>query len=521
MRLSSQVIKSSYSVIEKKQVLFHTMRNRSNQSISEETLDPRDWEEFRLLGHRMLDDMIDYLKNIRFRKTCFPSKEVIDKICVPLSQEGEGEERVYEVFQQIILPHMLHITSPKFWGVVAGTGSPYGMLAEMLRATTNGAQEFSFAELYVHKQVITWIKEMLEFPKEAGGVLVSGGSEANFTGLAVARNAKAVFDVKAKGVQGLSRRLTLYCSDEAHHCLERSVELLGLGNEALRRVPTDDDCRIRIDALAHAIEEDRLQHNNPFCIIGCAGTVNSGAFDNLNALADLARKENMWFHVDGAFGAWVKVSRTHKHLADGLERADSLAVDLHKWMNMPYGIGCTLVKDRLAHYSTFVYGHEAEYLKSAFDLNEDQLANPHNLALPLSRSFSSLKAYMLLRAHGKRKYSNLIQQNINQTRFLAELIEKDPEMEITAPVVSNIVCFRYKPNKLNEAELEELNKKILDDINKKAFLMISDTTIKGRYMLRACNVNNRSKKEDILSIVEEVKKAGEENLLQMHDAGER
>ncbi|GAH81349.1 unnamed protein product, partial [marine sediment metagenome] len=254
-------------------------------------------------------------------------------------------------------------------------------------------------------------------------------------------------DTKAKGVQALSRKMTIYCSDETHHCLERSVEILGLGNEALRWIPTDDDCRIRIDALKRAIEDDKKQNKHPFCIIGCAGTVNSGAFDELNALADLAKKENMWFHVDGAFGAWVKISKTHRHLADGMERADSIAIDLHKWMNMPYGIGCTLVKDRFAHYSTFVYGHEAKYLKSAFDQLKDQIINPHNLALPLSRDFTSLKAYMLLRAYGKNKYSNLVQQNIDQTNYLGELIRKEPNMEITAPVVSNIVCFRYKPKR--------------------------------------------------------------------------
>jgi glutamate/tyrosine decarboxylase-like PLP-dependent enzyme len=430
--------------------------------------------------------------------------------------EGEGEEKVYEVFKQSILPHMLHVTTPRFWGVVAGTGSPYGMLTEMLRAATNGAQEFSFAEFYVQKQVINWIKELLGLPQEAGGVLVSGGSEANFTGLAVARNAKAESDVKAKGVQGLRRRLKLYCSEEAHHCLERSVELLGLGNQALVRIPTDDNCRIKIDTLAEVIRKDRLQKEHPFCIIGCAGTVNSGAFDDLKVLADLAQKENMWFHVDGAFGAWVRLSRTHTHLADGLERADSIAVDLHKWMNMPYGLGCTIVKDRVAHYRTFVYGHEAEYLKSAFDLSEDHLANPHNLALPLSRSFSSLKAYMLLRAHGKKKYSSLIQQNLDQTEFLAELIEKDPELETTAPIISNIVCFRYMSSGLNENQLEALNRKILDDLNKTAFLMISDTTIKGKYMLRACNVNNRSQRQDLLFIVNEVKKAGKKNLHEMN-----
>jgi len=489
--------------------------NDSQRSSPEETLDPKDWRKFRALSHQMIDDMLDYLQNIRSKSTHFPTKEAIEEICVHLSQEGEGEEKVYEVFQRSILPYTLNIVTPRFWGLVAGTGSPYGMLAELLRAGMNGAQEFSFAEAHVNTQVNNWIKEMLGFPEEAGCVLVSGGSEANFTALAVARNATAEMDVKAKGVQGLSRKMTIYCGDETHHCLERSVELLGLGNEALRRIPTDSDCRINLDALKQAIEEDRRQNCHPFCIIGCAGTTNTGAFDDLNALADIAQEEGMWFHVDGAFGAWVKISSTHKHLVYGMERADSLAVDLHKWMNMPYAIGCTIVKDRLAHFRTFVYGHDAEYLRSAFGISEDQLSNPHNLALPLSRNFSSLKAYMLLRAYGKKKYGTLVQQNLDQTKYLAEIVEQDSELELTAPVVSNVVCFRYRPVGLNEAVLERLNRKILDDLNQKAFLMISDTTVKGKYMLRACNVNHRTKKQDLSFLVNEVKRVGKENLLSM------
>ena len=488
------------------------MKRETEDVTHEETLDPEDWESTRRLGHKMLDDMLTYLQNIRSEPSGFLTQKAIEEICVPLTQEGE--ERVYEVFRRSILPYTLPLTRPRFWGVVAGTGSPYGMLAEMLRTGMNGAQEAFFAESYVHKQVINWIKEILEFPEEAGGVLVSGGSEANFTGLAVARNAKAEVDIKAKGVQGISRKMTLYCGDETHHCLERSVELLGLGNEALRWIPTDDDCRIRLEKLKKAIKEDRKRNRHPFCIIGCAGTVNSGAFDDLNALADLAEKENMWFHVDGAFGAWVKISKTLRHLADGMERADSLAVDLHKWMYMPYGIGCTLVKDRLAHYSTFVYGHEAKYLKSAFDELRDQITNPHNLALQLSRNFTSLKAYMLLRAYGKNKYSSLIQQNIEQTNYLAELIRKEPDMEITAPVVSNIVCFRYKPKGRTEPELDQLNKMIYSDLNQRSFWMVSDTTIKGRYTLRACNVNHRSKKQDFDFLIDEVEKTGEKAVAQ-------
>ena len=479
-------------------------------SLNEETLDPSRWDKQRALGHRMLDDMFDYIENIRSYPTLLPTKEAIEDIHTPLSEEGEGEEGVYEVFKRSILPHTAILTTPRLWGAVVGQGSTYGMLAEMLRAGMNGAQEFSFAESHVNNQVIRWIKELLEFPQDVGGVLVSGGSEANFTGLAVARNAKADSDVKVKGVQGISRRMTLYCGDETHLCLDRSVELLGLGNEALRRIPTDDACRIRIDSLEAAIKQDRERGYHPFCIIGCAGTVNTGAFDDLSTLADLAKREDMWFHVDGAFGAWVKLSRTHRHLADGMERADSLAVDLHKWMNMPYGIGCTLVQDRRAHFSTFAYGHEAEYLRSAFDLSEDKLTNPHNLALPLSRNFSSLKAYMLLRAYGKEKYRSLVQKNLDQTRYLAELVEKDPELELTAPVTSNVVSFRYRPAGLDEDELETLNRRILEEIDKTAFWMISDTIVKGGYMLRACNVNHRTATEDMTYLADRVKMTGQE-----------
>ncbi len=488
------------------------MKVSTENGFTEETLDPADWKMFRALGHQMLDSIFDYIENIRNQRTLPLTPTVTNEICCPLSEEGEGEEKVFEIYQRSILPYTLAIASPKLWGAVVGQGSPFGVLAEMLRAGINGAQEFSFAEAKVNLQVIEWIKELLGFPKEAGGVLTCGGSEANFTGLAVARNAKAAVQVKEDGVQGLAQKMVLYCGDETHRCLERSVELLGLGNKALRSISTDANCKIRIDLLEDAIKKDRQDGYHPFCIIGCAGTTNTGSFDNLNELADLAETEDMWFHIDGAFGAWVKISHTHQHLVNGMERADSLAVDFHKWMNMPYNVGCTLVKDRRAHFSTFAYGHEAEYIKSAFELSEDQLSNPHNLALPLSRNFSSLKVYMLLRAYGKNKYRRLIQQNLDQIQYLAELIKADTELELTASVESNVVCFRFRPQGLSEVETEIINKKIMDDINKNSFWMISDTTVKGKYMLRACNVNHRTKREDLDFLVNHVKRLGHKNL---------
>ena len=479
------------------------------RELKEETLDPEDWDELRALGHRMLDDMMTRLQTIREHQFNWPSKEDINSVLAPLTSEGEGEEKVYEVFRDHIMNQSIAQIKPIFWGVVAGTGSPYGMLAEMLATGVNKATEqIPGINGYTHKQVIDWIKEMLDYPPEAGGVLVGGGSEANFTGLAVARNTKAKKDMKTGGVYGQPEKMTLYGSEEIHHCTERSVELLGLGNEALRRLPTNDDCTIRILALKKAISEDKAKGMHPFCIIGNAGTVNTGAFDDLKALRRIADEENMWLHVDGAFGAWVKLSETHRHLAEGIELADSLAVDLHKWMYMPYGIGCTLVKDRRAHYSTFVYGHEAEYLRSGMELPPDVLCSPHNLSLQLSRNNTSLKAYMLLRAYGRNKYSRLVQQNLDQIRYLADLIEKEPNMELTAPVISNIACFRYNPGGLDEEQIEKLNKIIAQELWKINFWMVSDTRIKGRYMLRACNVNHRSRREDFDFLVGEVKKIG-------------
>jgi glutamate/tyrosine decarboxylase-like PLP-dependent enzyme len=485
------------------------------EHLTESALDPENWERMKALGHKMLDDMMAYLQNIRSQPFNMPTEEAIKGICTPLTLEGEGEEKVYDVFLKHILPYAGINKSPRFWGFVIGTGSPYGMLAELLKGGVNSAAEGIESGGYVHRQVIDWLKEMLGYPMEAGGVLVSGGSEANFTGLAVARNTKSEVDIKSNGIQSVPRKMTLYVSEQGHESLERSVELLGFGNEALRWIPTNDEYQIRLDILKETIDGDRRRGCHPFCVIGCAGTTNSGAFDDLNALADLCVEEDLWFHIDGAFGAWVKLSDTHRHLADGIERADSIAVDLHKWMYMPYSVGCTLIKDKLAHYSTFVYGHEAKYLKAGMDNVKDPLSNPHDLALQLSRGFPSLKAYMLLRAYGKNKYSRLIQQNIDQINYLAELIDKEPEMEITAPVASNVVCFRFKPNALTEEELEKLNMMIHRDLDQISFWMISDTTIRGRYMLRVCNVNHRSQRKDFEYLVEKVKEIGARNLPQV------
>jgi len=481
----------------------------------EESLDPESWREFKELGYRMIDDIVHSLRNDAGYKYVFPSKETVDGICQPLSEEGEGEQAAYEAFRRYIEPYSMGkwFIRSNFWGWVVGSGTPFGTLAQMLMAHMIGSGEAMGADVHVHKQTVNWIKEMLDFPSTAGGVIVNGGSEANFTGLAAARNAKAEVDMKVKGVQDVPRKMTCYVSDEGHHCLERSVELIGLGNENLRWVKTNDDYSVDMGSLRKAISDDRRAGCHPFCVIGNAGTVNTGAFDDFNALADLADRQDMWLHVDGAFGAWVKLSRTHRHLVDGMERADSLGVDLHKWMNMPYGIGCTIVRDPLTLYSAFVYGHDAEYLKTSQDLIGelgDKLDDATMLSLALSRGYSSLKAYMLLRAYGRGKYSRLVQQNLDQIKYFAGVLEEDPLFEVTAPVASNIVCFRYKPHGYSDSRIEELNKDIRDALWADHFGVVSDTVAKGVFSLRACNVSYRSRRKDFDLLVDKMKRIGAE-----------
>lgn len=469
----------------------------------EQTLDPQNWAELRQLGHEMLDDMFAFLQTVRERPAWQPvPAEVHKNLSGPLPIEAQGAEQAYEDFKNNVLPYPIAI-HPRFWAWVCGTGSPGGMLAEMLAAGMNssphGADQSS---VYVELQVLSWLKEALGYPMEASGLLVGGGSMANFVGLAVARDAKAGWDVKKEGLCGAYSPLTMYCSTQTHSSLQKAVEALGLGSKGLRYIEVDNQFRIRIEALKAAVKTDREAGRVPVCVVGNAGTVNSGAIDDLAALAEFCRAENLWFHVDGAFGAVAAITPALRPLLRGMELADSLALDLHKWMYMPYDVGCALVRWPENHRHTF--GYEAPYLESQGRGLSDGPIAFSQYGLELSRQFRALKVWFCLKQNGLKKYQALVEQNVAQAKYLAELIDNDSRLELLAPVPMNIVCFRFNGGDHDETQLNGINKEVLLRLQESGIAAPSSTLINGKFAIRVAICNHRSRREDFEVLAREV-----------------
>jgi aromatic-L-amino-acid decarboxylase len=480
-----------------------------SQPETEETLDPDSWDEMRGLGHRMLDDMMDYLSSVRERPVWQPvPAEVKSRFSLPLPLEPSGLESVYEDFKHQILPYPTGNIHPRFWGWVMGTGTPLAMLAEMLAAGMNSwVGGFDQSATLVEEQVLSWLKEVLGFPEESSGVLTSGCTVANIIGLTVARHAKASFDVRKQGLQNHDHApMVVYCSSEAHSWAQKAVELLGLGDESLRRVLVDSSFRIEISALRAAIRSDRKDGKAPFCVIGTAGTVNTGAVDPLRELAALCREEQLWFHIDGAFGALARLSPKGRNKITGLDLADSIAFDLHKWMYMPFEAGCVLVRDREAHRNAFAL--TPNYLSPQGRGLAPQAPEFADRGIDLARNFKALKIWFSIRTHGTLKFGRLIEQNIEQAHYLAALIEKEPHLELLAPVELNVVCFRFNRGFSDESELDRINEAILTRIQESGVAVPSGTRLSGRFAIRVAVTNHRSKKADFKLLANQVLRLG-------------
>ncbi len=484
------------------------MTLRGAEPVPDESLDPADWEAFKDLAHRLLDDVLDHVRAVPERPVWRPVPAAVRQaLAQPLPVQGQGIERTWREARELILPYPTGNGHPRFWGWVHGSGTASGVLAELVAAAINancGGRDHG--AIYVERQVIEWCRQLFDFPEGSSGILVSGTSMATLIGLAVARHHLAGTDVRANGSRN-APALVGYASAEAHGSVARAFELLGLGRTALRLIPADRDYRIDLEALRGAVARDRDLGARPFLVVGTAGTVNTGAIDDLAGLADLCAKEDLWLHVDGAFGALIAFSNTLKPRLAGIERADSLAFDFHKWLHVPYDAGCVLVRRGDLH-------------RAAFAMSPDYLRRTGrglgggdpwfcDYGPELSRGFRALKVWFTLKEHGAGRLGAMIERNCEQARYLAERIAAEPHLELMAPVALNIVCFRLRPTGLDDAGLDRLNADIAAELQESGIAAPSTTMLAGRTVIRVCLTNHRTRQSDLDVLIEAVLSFGE------------
>jgi glutamate/tyrosine decarboxylase-like PLP-dependent enzyme len=461
-------------------------------------LDPEDWPTFRANAHRMLDDIIDYVAGIRSSPVWRPMPDrVRQSFAEPLPRGGQIVGDVHAQFKESVMPYATGNVHPGFMAWVHGAGNVYGMMAELLAAGLNsnlGGRDH--AAIQVERQIIRWFSDLYGLPQTASGLLVTGTSIANFMAVVIARAAAMGTNVRRTGVG--DHRLVAYTSSAAHSCVSRAMDMAGLGTQALQILPVDAHHRIPVDTLRDAIARDASAGYRPFLVIGTAGTVDIGAFDDLAALAGVCRQQGVWFHVDGAFGALGALSPRLRPSLAGIEQADSIAFDFHKWGQVPYDAGCLLVRDEQTALRAFAT--EAAYLRR----EERGLAAgrpwPCDLGPDLSRGFRALKVWYTFKVLGADRMAAAIEHTCALARRLAERVDREPELERVAPAPLNIVCFRYR----FADHLDRENAALAADVQESGIAAPSTTTIAGCLAIRSAIVNHRTRASDVDALVDAV-----------------
>jgi len=467
-------------------------------------LDPADWEAFRRFAHDMVDRMVDWQRNREAEPVWRPTPAAVKaRLASPAPPEPTSYEQLRDDLEALVLPYTVGNTHPRFWGWVHGSGTPGGALAQFVAAMLNnncGGRDH--AAIYLEREVVGWARDWFGFPAKAGGLIVSGSSMANLLGLAAARQRHGK-NVRETGVGG--QNLVAYASTQAHSSVAKAMELLGLGREALRAVPVGPDHRMDVAALRARVEADRAAGLNPFAVVATAGSVNIGAFDNVADIADLCAEEGVWLHVDGAFGALVKLAPSLAQLARGVERADSLAFDYHKWLHAPYDAGCILVRDAAA--LTDAFDGRPDYLASAGGLAAGE-PWPSDYGVELSRGFRALKVWWTIKEQGTRRLGEAIARNCDQAQYLRRRLADYPRLQVMAPTPLNIVCFRYVAPGLDALALDALNARLVAELQTSGVAVASTTRLDGRLAIRVCIANHRSREADFDLFLDALDAAG-------------
>jgi len=470
-------------------------------AITGTSLDPQDWTDFRALAHRMLDETIDRIANVRARPVWQPiPDEVRAAVRADVPRKATDLAEVYREFSEHVAPYATGNVHPGFMGWVHGGGTAVGMLAEMLAAGLNanlGGRDHMPIE--VERQIVDWMRRLFAFPEGASGIFVTGTSMANLMAVLVARTSALGALARQHGIGNDGALLTAYASKAAHGCISRAMDIAGFGTDALRKIDTDADHRIDVAALRAQIAIDREVGFKPFLVTASAGTVDIGAIDDLKAIADLCREEGIWFHVDGAFGALAILSLELAPLLAGIELADSIALDFHKWGQVPYDAGFLLVRDGERHRQAFA--QPAAYLQREARGLAAGAVWPCDLGPDLSRGFRALKTWFTLKTFGTDRLGAVITRSCALAKYLEARVLAEPRLELLAPVNLNIVCFRYRAG-------DAVNREIVADVQESGIAAPSSTTLDGKFAIRAAIVNHRTDKTDVDALVTAVLEFG-------------
>lgn len=482
-------------------------------------------EEFKKTGHYLIDAIADFIDTIKQKPvTTGESPKQLQAILgnANLPEHGTNAMELFSKTVDLMFDHSLLNGHPKFFGYITSSPAPVGALADLLAASVNpnvGANILSPMATEIEKQTVRWLAEFIGVAPSYGGLLVSGGNMANFTAFLAARTIKAPASIKEDGIDNSVQKLMVYCSAATHTWIEKAAVLFGLGTRSIRWVETDANNKMNIEALDKAIKTDIQNGCNPLMVIGNAGDVSTGAVDDFKSIATVCKKHKLWFHIDGAYGIPAAVIPGLKTLFAGIEEADSIALDPHKWLYSPLEAGCTLVKD--PNHLIKTYSSHPVYYN--FSSDEPSVQNYYEYGLQNSRGFRALKVWIILQQAGRSGYEEMIAEDIRLSKLLFELAGKHAELEAVTQSLS-ITTFRYVPLNYNNTSkqdyLNTLNEALLNRLQQAGEVFLSNALINGKYCLRSCIVNFRTSEKDIYEVIEIVVREGRKihAYLQQHDA---
>jgi len=480
-----------------------------------------DLSEFGQIGREVIDAIADYHAGLSGRSVLpdVTPEEVAARFADELPEEGESAGALLTDWRERVVPLLTAIGSPRHFAYVNGSGAMIGILAEALAACTNtnaGAWKLGPAATEIERQCLRWIASFIGYPADTGGVLVSGGTMANFTALLAALRHVAPYDSTENGLQDAARsgRFLIYMADhEGHVSITRVADMLNLGRNAVRLVPSRPDFTMDIKELDQMLAADRARGDLPFCVVAQLGSVNVGAVEPIGALADVCAKHNVWLHGDGACGLLAAGVPETRALFSGLERADSLSLDAHKWLGVPNDCGVVLVRhgERLRR----AFSISAPYLRGSLE-TEDVALDYLEYGPQMSRAFRALKVWMVLRFFGALGLRELFSKNLGLTRRLHNLVREHPDFEVIHEPTLYLYCFRYVPNALAEhqeepeiqIQLDRLNQEIVDAIQRSGLALIMTTRIRGRVAIRMSICSHRTLVEDIDATFEAIARWG-------------